>query len=227
MVTGASPATAGNIDFATPESLTALHQSWEFGTDGLRTKPLPQVSAASEARVVPTAVGNDRHEFFVLIGVSEGTRTPAGGYTKAYYGHSDPGDTHRNRGTVSGGRVSGASPEMVDLRWMGRLTTVQQNMRPLLIVMGLQPGTQGFNRVMFNMLDLEVQSPKARQGFVGKLFEMKKNNWTVESIAKARADSFINPATGDLEAGGFGNSYQALFKDQRSRAGVYDYRRRV
>jgi hypothetical protein len=49
---------------------------------------------------------------------------------------------------------------------------------------------------------------------------------TIEAIAKARADSFFNPATGRLEAGGFGNNYARLLADQRSRAGTFDYRRR-
>jgi hypothetical protein len=227
MFTGASPANAGNIDYATPDSLEAFHQAWEFGSNGLKTKPLPQVSASAEARLVPTAVSNDRHELFVMIGVAEGTRTPNGGYTKAYYGHADPADGFSNRGTVSGGRESGASPEMVDLRWMGRLTAIQQRLRPQLIVMGLMPGTQGYNRVMFNIMDLEVQSPEANRDFIGKLFTVRKAGWSIEAIAKARADSFINPATGRLEASGFGNNYQSLIKDQRSRAGVYDYRRRV
>ena len=162
-----------------------------------------------------------------MIGVAEGTRTPSGGYTKAYYGHRDPGDGNYNRGTVSGGRNSGASPGMVDVKWMGTLTNVQQRMRPQLIKMGLAPGTQGYNRVMFNIMDLTVQSPAAAQDFVGKLIEVRGNNWTIEAIAKARADSYINPATGRLDAPGFGNNYQNLIKDQRSRAGVYDYRRRV
>ena len=188
---------------------------------------MPQVAPGTQVRVVPAAVSNDQHELFVMIGVAEGTRTPNGGYTQAYYGHTDPGDGFSNRGTVSGGRESGASPEMVDLRWMGTLTSVQQKMRPSLIVMGLMPGTQGYNRVMFNLMDLTVQSPAAAQDFAGKLIEVREAGWTIEAIAKARADSFINPATGRLDAPGFGNNYQNLIKDQRSRAGVYDYRRRV
>ena len=110
---------------------------------------------------------------------------------------------------------------------MGILTGVQQRMRPVSDVYGLQPGTQGYNRVMFNLIDLEVQSPLLRKGLPGKLPQMKAGGWTVEAIAKARADSYINPETGRLEASGFGNSYQRLMKDQRSRAGVYDYRRRM
>ena len=64
---------------------------------------MPQVAADVPARVVPTAIVSDRHEFFVMIGVAEGTRTPAGGYTKAYYGHRDPGDGNLNRGTCQAG----------------------------------------------------------------------------------------------------------------------------
>lgn len=228
MVVGAAPANAGELTFGTPEGLAALQQSWRSGQQGLNTGPMPQVAASTPVRYVPTAITNDKHELFVMVGVAEGTRTPSGGYTKAYYGHSDSGDGNWNRGTVSGGRYSSnMSPQMVDRKWMGTLTNVQQRMRGPLIVHGLQPGTQGYNRVMFNLLDLSVQSPAAARDFAGKLIQMKNAGWTIESIAKARADSFINPQTGRLEAGGFGNSYSRLFKDQRSRAGVYDYRRRI
>ena len=51
---------------------------------------------------------------------------------------------------------------------------------------------------------------------------MKAKGWTVEAIAKARADSYINPNR-TIGCPGFGNNYQRLFQDQRSRAGVYDY----
>ena len=68
----------------------------------------------------------------------------------------------------------------------------------------------------------EVQSPAA----AADLFRNLTGDYSIEGIAKARADSFINPATGQLEAGGFGGSYNRLFTDQRSRAGTYDYKRR-
>ena len=227
MVVGAAPATAQPLAYGDVDGISTLQTSWKEGSRGLKTGPMAQVSASTRVRPVPNAIANDQHELFVMIGVSEGTRTPGGGYTKAYYGHKDSGDGNSNRGTVSGGRVSGASPEMVDQRWMARLTGIQQRMRGNLIVLGLEPGTQGYNRVMFNILDLTVQSPQAAEGFVSRLVQMRDNNWTIESIAKARSDSFINPQTGRLEAGGFGNSYQRLFTDQRQRAGVYDYRRRL
>jgi len=227
MTLGAAPANAGDLAYGTPEGLQALRQSWHYGQQGLNTAPLPQVAVNTPVRYAPIAINSDKHELFVMVGVAEGTRTASGGYTKAYYGHSDPGDGNWNRGTVSGGRGTNASPQMVDRRWMGTLTNVQQRMRGPLIASGLEPGTAGFNRVMFNLIDLTVQSPAAARDFAGKLSEMKAKGWTVEAIAKARADSYINPRTGRLDAPGFGNNYQRLFKDQRSRAGVYDYRRRI
>lgn len=227
MTLGAAPANASQLDYGAEENLEALRTSWSSGQEGLNTAPLPQVAAATPVRYAPVAITSDKHELFVMVGVAEGTRTASGGYTKAYYGHRDMGDGNWNRGTVSGGRGTNASPQMVDRKWMGTLTNVQQRMRGPLIANGLEPGTAGYNRVMFNLIDLTVQSPAAARDFAGKLPEMKRKGWTVEAIAKARSDSFINPATGRLDAPGFGNNYQRLFKDQRSRAGVYDYRRRI
>ena len=192
---------------------------------GIKTQALPQISAASEVRRAPIAISNRNHPFFVAIGIAEGTRTPSGGNTKAYYGHTDPGDGNRNRGTVSGGR-NGGTPQQVDRQWMGILTSVSATMAPLLQRLGLPPNSQGWNRVMFNVLDLRVQAPAAVQTFISKLPQVMNQGLTIEAIAKARADSFINPQTGRLEASGFSNNYSRLFADQRSRAGVYDYKRR-
>lgn len=192
---------------------------------GIKTQALPQVSAATQVRRAPIAIASRNHPFFVAIGIAEGTRTPSGANTKAYYGHTDVGDGNRNRGTVSGGR-NGGTPQQVDREWMGILTSVSTAMAPVLQRLGLPPNSQGWNRVMFNILDLRVQAPAAVQTFISKLPQVMKQGLTIEAIAKARADSFFNPRTGALEAGGFGNNYSRLFADQRSRAGVYDYKRR-
>jgi hypothetical protein len=191
----------------------------------IKTQALPQVSAATPVRRASIAIADRNHPFFLAIGIAEGTRTPSGSNTKAYYGHTDTGDGNRNVGTVSGGR-SGGTPEQVDRQWMGVLTSVSTAMTPVLQRLGIPPSSQGWNRVMFNILDLRVQAPAAVQTFISKLPQVMKQGLTIEAIAKARADSFFNPRTGGLEAGGFGNNYSRLFADQRSRAGVYDYKRR-
>lgn len=190
----------------------------------IKTGGLPQVSAATPVRRASIAISSQNHPFFVAIGIAEGTRTPSGGFTKYYYGHTDRGDGNWNRGTVSGGR-NGGSPEQVDRKWMGTLTSVSATMAPVLQRLGLPPNSQGWNRVMFNILDLRVQAPLAMDAFVSKLPQVVRQGLTVEAIAKARADSYFN-SKGVLEASGFNNNYSRLFADQRSRAGVYDYKRR-
>ena len=184
---------------------------------------LPQLDPDAEARVIPTFFGNQNDEMFVAIGINEGTRTPSGGYTRAWNGHSDPGDGHFNRGTVSGGRGNNLSPGQVDRQWRGILAQTAVNTRPILLQMGLRPGTVGFNNVMFNVLDLRVQAPAALPGFLQNI--SVSQDFTLEGIAKARADAFFNPTTGRLDT--TFPSYNVLLRDQRSRAGALQFRRRT
>lgn len=191
----------------------------------VQTPALPQVAAAATAAPVPLAIRTDMHPIMVAIGINEGTRTADGGYTKAYYGHRDPGNGKVNVGTVSG--QQGGSPQTSDRRWMGILTNTAVKVTPLLQRMGIPQNSVGFNRLLFNALDLAVQAPAALPDFLKRLPRIIQAGVTIEAIAKARADSFFNPATGRLEASGFGNNYSRLLADQRSRAGTFDYRRRV
>jgi hypothetical protein len=224
------PAAAGTLDSQpetiNQEAIDILNKVWTKREPlSVQTPPLPQLSATAATQLAPIAISNDTHPLFVAIGIAEGTRTANGGYTKAYYGHRDPGNGVWNVGTVSG--QQGGSPRSSDQRWMAKLTRQASSVAPLLQRMGVRPGTQGWNRLMFNVLDLAVQAPAAVPDFVRKLPAVLRQGATVEAIAKARADSFYNPRTGRLEAAGFGNSYSRLFADQRSRAGVWDYRRRI
>ena len=223
---GGSAANAGELPDMTvnDEQIELLAKLWSGREKPTLTTPAaPQVQASAPTKPIPLAIRNDRHEFFVAIGINEGTRTANGGYTKAYFGHRDRGDGNINRGTVSGGRGNTLTPKQVDARWMGVLTDASIKYSGILKRLGLQPSTQGYNRVMFNILDLTVQAPAAVQTFVTKLNRVKSQNWTVEAIAKARADSFYR-YDGTL-ATSFPN-YQTLFQDQRSRAGTFDYKKR-
>lgn len=221
---GSSPANAATV-MENEEQMETLAQLWERREAPTMTvPPLPQVASATAVQPVTMAIRTPNHPFFVAIGIAEGTRTPNGGYTQNYYGHRDRGDKNWNVGTVSGGR-NGGSPEQVDRKWMGSLTRTQMQYAPLLARFGIKPGTQGYNRLMFNVLDLSVQSPLALQSFVTKIPDVVRGNLTIESIAKARADSFFVPGTNRLQTS-FPN-YSALYADQRSRAGVWDYRKRL
>ena len=190
--------------------------------------PLPQLPRTALTDTVPIAITSDRHPFAVHIGIAEGTRTINGGYTAAYKGHRDPGDGHFNRGTFSGGRnMRNATPQQVDRHWMRELSARSARIAPVMARAGLRPGTVGYNRFMFNYLDLSVQAPRAADTFAAKISTVKAGNWSIEVMAKARADSFFSPVTGRLEASGFNNNYSKLLGDQRSRAGVWDYKRRI
>lgn len=218
------PAQAATLD--NPDAIQTLSKVWAKQEPlDMRAPALPQVAAATPTRSPALAITSDMHPMFVAIGIAEGTRTPNGGKTKAYSGHRDPGNGAWNVGTVSG--QQGGTPASSDKRWMSTLTTVSAQVAPVLQRMGLKPNTQGWNRVMFNILDLRVQAPAAVTTFISKLPQASQSGFSVEALAKARSDSFFIPGTSRLDAPGFGNSYSRLFRDQRSRAGVWDYRRRL
>ena len=230
----APPAAAATLDKAPGRTVAVENQAavdtlmrlWRGGQRvQMNTPPLPQVAAQAPVQMLSTAINNVMHPIFVAIGIAEGTRTPAGGYTKAYYGHRDPGSGAWNKGTVSGQNAPNA--QQVDRQWMARLSSTSTRVAPVLQRLGFAPGTQGYNRLLFNVLDLTVQAPAAAQDFIKMLPRIARAGGSIEAIAKARADSFINPATGRLDAGGFGNSYSRLLADQRSRAGAFDYKRRI
>jgi hypothetical protein len=191
----------------------------------LRDGPLPQIAALAPVRPLPLAIASDMHPWFVAIGINEGTRTANGGYTKNYFGHVDPGDGNRNVGTVSGGgsRGGGGSPQVVDRIWAGKLTNQAMAAAPVLMSNGVSRDTVGFHRIMFNYLDLYVQAPAAAGSFIQKLPQIMKGGLTIEAIAKARADSFYYP---DGRWGGVW-PYPRMLQDQRSRAGSFDYKKRL
>ena len=213
-------------------SLDALSRLWKKRESmSMETPKLPQTVASAPTTPAPLAINNDHHPLFVLIGVNEGTRTNDGGYTQAYYGHTDPGDGARNIGTVSDSPVRNGqpngTPQQSDRRWAGILTGVATKIAPYMAKLGLSESTVGYQRILFNVLDLYVQAPAAVPDFIKKIQQIISSGMSIEAIAKARADSFFDPATGRLDASGFGNSYSRLLADQRARAGTWDYKRRL
>ena len=191
-----------------------------------RSGPMPQINGNAVTKILPVAITQDTHPYFVAIGISEGTRDKGGGYTKNYYGHVDPADGNMNRGTVSGGRgpTTGMSPQATDRWWMGQLTKLSLRAAPVLKAMGIKPNSQVWHRAMYNYLDLHVQSPLAATSFLQKIPEALRAGSRIEAFAKIRVDCYRNPQTGKLESA---FSYSKLLADQRSRAGSYDYKKRL
>ena len=183
-------------------------------------KKLPQVAPEEEASPLSTSFSSQNDTIFIAIGINEGTRRADGTYTKQWSGHKDPGNGAWNRGTVSA-QSGSLSPKQTDMQFRGKLAQWAINTQPFLRQMGLQPGTVGYNNVMFNVLDLFIQAPAAVPKFIQTL--AAKKDFTIEGIAEARAMSFFDQ-NGRLDT--TFKSYKDLLRDQRSRAGTLQYRRR-
>jgi len=161
----------------------------------------------------PAVQGNFEDNMFISIGLNEGTRTSDGGFTDAYFGHTDPGDGASNRGTVS---ARAGTPEEADQNWKGILKDTRSQYKNTLVDMGIPVGSNNYQVLMFNILDLRVQAPAAVPDFVDKIPSIIQSGVSAESIGAARADSYINPATGKLET--TFNSYEDLLRDQMARS---------
>lgn len=149
----------------------------------------------------------------IAIGAAEGTRTPRGETTSIYWGHPDPANGVRNLGTFSyqHGASNAREADWIQLkRLRGQVEQLQKEademgvkLSPLELVAGA---------------DLANQSPVAALDYVDRLKEFRAQGLRgMEAVLEARIQSFVNPETGVLEAGGFGNSWDILRHDQSRR----------
>ena len=146
------------------------------------------------------------------IGAAEGTRDENCNPTAAYDGHTDPGNGAHNQGSFS--YQHGAnSPEEADNRQLARLRLAEK---------GLQAKAQAkFGKPLSKpaisaALDLWNQAPAAGEDFVNHLPSATPS---VGQIIEARDLSYINPATGQLDAPGLGNDPGKVRADQTRRTG--------
>jgi len=197
-----------------------ISQNRVIRTSGTKDFPVRSAfQAVRPAQVLPP-IDSANHPIFVSIGVNEGTRTANGGYTKNWSGHTDPGDKNFNRGTVSGGRGNNLTPEQVDDKWI-KVLSEEQARRDRAVSRFVPRGTDMYNTIMFNILDLRVQAPLTIDDFIKRIPTIIAEGATPEVIGRLRAESFINPRTGRLEASGFGNNMDRLRADQTRRAGNF------
>lgn len=151
-------------------------------------------------------------ELVCSIGAAEGTRDINCEPTVAYLGHTDPGDGANNIGSFS--YQHGAStPEAADQRQLVRLRQAEQALQQQAIDKFNQPLSKP---AIGAALDLWNQSPQAGESFVAHLPSAQP---TGEQIINARTQSYIDPATGRLDAPGLGNSPAQVEADQARRTG--------
>ncbi|MEM7064960.1 MAG: hypothetical protein AAF572_17595 [Cyanobacteria bacterium P01_B01_bin.77] len=192
---------------------------------GLSFAPTQDVVALSPPKPVlthqsnlPTWIykGGSKSLVARVIGSAEGTRTANGQPTRAYYGHTDPGNGVWNMGTFS--YQHGAhSPEEADRKQLKRLERQgkqiarQANQAELNMSLG----------EILNGLDLANQSPRAaleQGGYVDRLVQAKQHGMKHgDAIVWARTYSYLDPATQRWNAPGLGNTLPSIRKDQNRR----------
>lgn len=151
-----------------------------------------------------------------VVGSAEGTRAANGTPTRAYYGHTDPGNGVWNMGTFSY-QHGASSPREADRKQLKRLKTQgktiasQAHQAELDITLG----------EILNGLDLANQAPAAALesgGYVDRLTQAKQKGLeNREAIVWARTYSYIDPNTQRWNAPGLGNTLQSINRDQRRR----------
>ncbi|NEQ53599.1 MAG: hypothetical protein F6K11_26265 [Leptolyngbya sp. SIO3F4] len=151
-----------------------------------------------------------------VIGSAEGTRTANGQTTRAYYGHTDPGNGVWNIGTFS--YQHGAhSPEDADKKQLKRLQkqgkTIAKQAKHVDLSMTLGE--------ILNGLDLANQSPRAaleHGGYIDRLAEARhKGISESDAIIWARTYAYLDPDTGRWNAPGLGNTLTSIKRDQNRR----------
>ncbi len=151
------------------------------------------------------------------VGSAEGTRTPEGHKTPAYFGHKDPGNGVWNLGTFSF-QHGAANPEEADAKQLARLQQQTLQLEEKAHAHGLTLSLEA----LLNGIDLANQAPLAaldRGGYVDWLAEAYKLNMTgTEAIVYARTRSFLDPDTQRWNAPGLGNNIHAIHHDQQRRA---------
>lgn len=150
------------------------------------------------------------------VGSAEGTRTPEGHKTLAYYGHIDPGNGAWNLGSFSY-QHGAPSPEVADARQLSRLQTqaevIHQKAKDKGIKLTLEEELNG--------IDLANQAPLAaldRGGYIDWLAAAHKMGMKgSEAVLWARTRSYLNPDTGQWNAPGLGNNIYTIANDQERR----------
>ncbi|ATB45001.1 LysM peptidoglycan-binding domain-containing protein [Corallococcus macrosporus] len=160
--------------------------------------------------------GGSNSESAIVVGTSEGNRTPSGGFTASYGGHTDPGNAKHNRGSFSYQGGGASSPSHADEIWNRELGRVTPQYQAAAQRAGLDPNNA---LLASSFYDLHTQSPRAAQNFLNRelpRLAQDPRGVTPEALVDARVNAFRNDA-GELRAAGFDHSETRLRADQTRR----------
>ncbi len=162
--------------------------------------------------------GGSNSESAIIVGTSEGNRTPDGGFRPSYGGHTDPGNAAHNRGSFSYQGRGASSPQQADEVWNRELGRVTPRYEQAARNAGLDPNNALLASTFY---DLHTQSPRAAQNFINRelpRLAQDPRGVTREALVDARVNAYRNDA-GQLRAAGFGHSETRLRADQNRREG--------
>jgi uncharacterized protein (TIGR02594 family) len=153
----------------------------------------------------------------IVIGSAEGTRRPDGGFTRAFGGHTDPGNAVHNRGSFSYQHAA-SSPADADRRQLqtlqGRLPAYEAAARGA----GLNANDP---RLASAYLDLYNQSPTAAQRFLNQIGALAGQPITAARITDLRVNSFVDASTGErfrlANGGQAGSGFVNIARNQLGR----------
>lgn len=182
------------------------------GTTTAEPTPAPTVTDRDDALFV----GGSDSLVARTVGHAEGTRTADGSKTRAYYGHSDPGNGVWNLGSFSYQHAA-SSPEDADNKQLQRLKRQRAALREKAAAARLQWSLTE----ELNAIDLANQAPLAaldNPGYVEWLAKAHERGLTGDSaVLWARTQSYWNPRRQRWEAPGLGNTEEGISHDQQRR----------
>ena len=140
----------------------------------------------------------------IAVGTAEGTRSPDGGFLKAWWGHTDPGNGAYNIGSFSW--QHGGEPGKADL---AQLDKFRLSLLPIFLRKGL---SSPLHFVL--ACDVFTQSELACMAHDGFLDQLLLN---ASNLLECRVRAYFDPDTGRLDAPGFQNNIDRLRADQKRR----------
>ncbi|MDJ0706228.1 MAG: hypothetical protein QNJ46_23400 [Leptolyngbyaceae cyanobacterium MO_188.B28] len=189
------------------------HQHWKISVDKAAAPPSFKPDQATASTNLFT--GDADSLVARAVGSAEGTRTPEGGYTAAYYGHRDPGNGAWNLGSFSY-QHGARSPEEADEKQLNRLKIQAASLKQQAEHKGLTLSLQE----ELNGIDLANQAPLAAldRGYIDWLNQARQLHMAEdEGVLWARTRSFLDPDTGRWNAPGLGNTVHSISQDQDRR----------
>jgi len=172
----------------------------------------------SQPDLDPLFAGGSESLVARAVGTAEGTRTPTGDHTPAYYGHVDPGNGVWNLGSFSY-QHGATSPEAADLKQLTRLrsqaTQIQQHATTQGITLSLEETLNG--------IDLANQAPRAALAEdAGNYVDRLQQAYQIglrgaDAVLWARTYAYADPQTAKWDAPGLGNDPTRITEDQARR----------